>query len=72
MVPGLRRSKTEAPEGRKVLPVDEKHVAATLPHQSKVLQAMVKVQQLTGMRPGELVVMRPCDVSIFANTILCS
>jgi integrase len=62
LVPGLRRGKCESPEGRKVFPIQEDKVAATLPFLPRVVQAMVELQQLTGMRPGELVIMRPCDV----------
>jgi integrase len=62
MVPGLRRGKTEAPEGRKVLPVELEMVEATLPRLSLIQQDMVRLLQFSGMRPGELVIMRPCDV----------
>lgn len=62
MVPGLRRGRTAAPEGRKVRPVGSQIVATTLPHLSRVLQAMVSLQQLTGMRPNELCMLRPADV----------
>ena len=62
MVPGLRRGHTEAPEGQKVRPADEAIVAATLAHLSPVVRAMVELQQFTGMRPGELVILRPCDI----------
>jgi integrase len=58
----LRRGRSEAREGRKVLPVDAAHVAAVLPHLSRQVAAMVRLQQLTGMRPGEVVIMRTCDV----------
>jgi integrase len=61
-VPGLRRGRTEAVERPPVAPVPPETVEATLPHLSTVVRAMVEVQRLTGMRPGELVIMRPCDV----------
>ena len=35
-------------------PVDPAHVAATLPFLTPHLQVMVRLQQLTGMRPGEV------------------
>jgi integrase len=62
MVPGLRRGRSTAPEGRKVMPVDAELVAATLPHLSITVRAMVEIQQLAGCRPGELVILRPGDV----------
>src|SRR5262249_54818924 len=37
-------------------------VEATLPQLTPTLAAMVRLQLATGMRPGELVIIRPCDV----------
>jgi integrase len=54
--------RTEAPEGEPVRPVPEEHVAAVLPHLFRQVKAMVELQTLTGMRPGEVCVMRTCDV----------
>jgi integrase len=39
-------------------------VAAVLPFVSPHLAAMIKLQRLTGMRPGELVIIRPCDIDM--------
>ena len=39
-------------------------VGATLPHCNHVVAAMVRLQQRTGMRPGEVVVMRRRDLSL--------
>jgi integrase len=50
---GLKKGRTEARESKEVKPVDPAHVAATLPFLTPHLQAMVQLQQLTGMRPGE-------------------
>jgi integrase len=61
-VRGLRRGRTEAKEGKKVLPVQEDHVDAILPHVSGAVCAMVRLQLATGMRPGEVVLMRRCDI----------
>jgi integrase len=33
-----------------------------LPHLTPLVRAMVQEQRLSGMRPGEVVVMRPCDI----------
>jgi len=33
-----------------------------LPYTTPVIAAMIELQLLTGMRPGELVIMRPCDI----------
>ncbi|MHC4951196.1 MAG: tyrosine-type recombinase/integrase [Planctomycetota bacterium] len=61
-VAGLRRGRTRAKESKRVLPVDELHVNAVLPYTTPVVAAMIELQLLTGMRPGELVSMRPCDI----------
>ena len=45
-----------------VLPVPVVDVEATLVHLPEVVADMVRVQMLTGMRSGELVIMRPCDI----------
>lgn len=62
LLEGLRRGRTEAPETEKVRPVDDAVVTATLPHLSPVVRAMIGLQQATAMRPGELVILRPCDI----------
>jgi len=61
-VVGLRRGRSKAKESKRVLPVDEKYVYMVLPFTTKVISAMVELQLLTGMRPGEVVILRPCDI----------
>jgi len=61
-VEALQKTRTEAPEGRKVLPVDQATIDATLAELSDTAGDMVRVQLLTGCRPGELVEMRPGDI----------
>jgi len=46
-----------------VLPVDPAHVRAVRPLLSRQLQAVVDLQLLTAARPGEILQMRPCDLS---------
>ena len=62
MVRGLVRGKTTAPERPPVGPIDDDTVNRTLPHLPEVIQDMVKLQRLTGMRPGEVCLLRPIDV----------
>jgi integrase len=62
MVAGLRKGHTTAPETQKVRPVDDATVEATLQHLSSVVRAMVELQRATGMRPGEICILRPCDI----------
>ena len=61
-VDGLRRGRCEARESDPVRPVPETNVLLTLPHLSRQLQAVVKLQLLTGARGGELLIMRPIDI----------
>lgn len=53
-VPGLKRGRTLAPEAPKVRPVDDAVVEQTKKHCSAVVRDMITLQQLTGMRPGEV------------------
>jgi integrase len=47
-----------------IRPVAEHVVEATLPHVRPQVAAMVRLQLLTGMRPGEVVAMRGCDLEM--------
>ena len=62
IVPSLRRGRTEAHETAPVLPVEDSTVEATLPHMSAAVADMVRLQRLTGMRPAEICILRPCDL----------
>jgi integrase len=61
-VSGLRRGRCAAKESAPVRPVPVEHVNATLPHVSPQVAAMIQLQLLTGMRPGEVVLMRGQDL----------
>jgi integrase len=58
----LKRGRTPARETDAVKPVPDEHVEATLPHVSRQVAAMIQLQRFAGMRPGEVVLLRPCDV----------
>lgn len=62
VVPGLLRGRTEARETAPVWPVDDSVVDATLPYLPAVVADMVRLQRLTGMRPAEVCIVRPCDL----------
>lgn len=62
MVPGLRKGHTTARENKKVRPADPKIVDATVLHLPPIVRAMVELQRATGMRPGEVCILRPCDI----------
>ena len=50
------------PRSERTQPVTQEQFEAVLPFVSPVVNAMLRVQVLTGMRPGELVIMRWCDI----------
>lgn len=58
-VAGLRSGRTTAPDNPPIRPVDDAIVEATLKHCSPVLAAMIRLQQLCGMRPGEVCNLTP-------------
>ncbi len=62
MVAGLRRGRTEARETAPVQPVDDTTVDATLEHLPDIPADMVRLQRLTGCRPAEVCILRPCDI----------
>ena len=61
-VDGLRKDRTEAPEGKPILPVEDEVVTATTEQLPETVGDMVLLQRLTGMRPGEVCIMRPMDI----------
>lgn len=62
ILPGLQRGRTTAREPDPILPVAETDLLAVLPHVAPQVAAMVMLQWYTGMRPGEVVVMRWKDI----------
>ncbi len=50
----LRRGRTEAPEAKEITQVPDEIINQTLPYLPLPIAAMVKIQRLTGMRPGEV------------------
>jgi integrase len=63
-VRGLQRGRSAARETEPVKSVPEAFVQATLPFLLPPVAAMVQLQLLTGMRPGEAVVMRAIDIDM--------
>ena len=62
VVGGLQKGRTEARETDPVEPVEDEIVDATLVHLPEVVADMVRLERLTGMRPAEVCVVRPCDI----------
>jgi integrase len=58
----LKRGRCQAVESEPVKPVPIAHVEAVLPHVSAQIGAMIRLQLLTSMRPGEVVSMRGADI----------
>jgi integrase len=61
-VEGLREGRSPARESKGVSPVPDAIVDATLPHLTRHVAAMVRVQRFTGARPGEVCAMRGIDI----------
>jgi integrase len=61
-VAGLRDGRSEAKEANPVEPVSEAFIDAVKPFVSRQVWGMVQTQLFTGMRPGEVLTMRGCDL----------
>jgi integrase len=59
---GLQAGRCDCPEPVPIGPVPAEHVDAVLPHLRGDVRAMVELQRLTGMRPGELCRLRLTEV----------
>jgi len=62
-VENLQAGRSEAHETEPVKPVAEEVVEATLPFCTPQVAAMIRLQLLAGMRPGEVTIMRSIDIS---------
>lgn len=70
-VDGLRKGRSDAREAPAVKPVADSDIEAVLPFMTPVLRAMVELQRLTGMRSGEVVEVRPKDVTRRIDGVWC-
>jgi integrase len=61
-VAGLRAGKSDARESAPVKPVDQSHAEAIFEFLPSPVQGLIQLQALTGARPGELLIMRTCDI----------
>ncbi len=61
-VRGLQRNRSEARKTERVRPVNQGRVDAVRPFVSRQVRAMIDLQIMTGMRPGEACIMRACDL----------
>jgi integrase len=65
-VPGLHKGRTQARESTPVMPVEDAVVSATLEYLPPLVADMVRLQRLTGCRPEEVCLVRPCDLDTSA------
>ena len=63
-VPGIRYGRTTAVEADPVKPVPDEHIAATENRVNRFIWGMVQLQLATGMRPGEVRLMRMSDIDM--------
>lgn len=61
-VQGLRRGRSTAKESDRVQPVDQTQIEAVQPHVSRQVWAMIQIQLLTAMRPGEVRLLRAVEL----------
>lgn len=61
-VDGLKANRSLARETEPIQPVADADIDATVPFLLVPLQAVVRLQRLTGMRPGEALALRPGDI----------
>jgi integrase len=60
----LQAGRSEAKDPPEVGPVADEHVEAVLPHVCRHVAAMIQVQRLTGMRPGEVITIKRSEIDI--------
>lgn len=58
----LRKGHTKAKESKPRMPVGIEAVRATAKELTPIVKAMIRLQVATGMRPGEVCNLRPCDI----------
>ena len=63
-IAGLRRGRSKAKESVPVKPVPEAFVDAVHPFVTTPVWGAIQVQQFSGMRPGETLAMRGCDLNM--------
>jgi integrase len=66
-VEGLRKGRSKAPDGRTVGTVGDHILDAVMKFLPPMLRAMVKLHNITGMRSGELCIMRTGDIETSAD-----
>jgi integrase len=70
-LPGLKRGKTDAREPDPVRPVPQPYIDAILPIVSPIVADMIRLQLLTGARPGEICKMKVGNIDTADNVWIC-
>jgi integrase len=60
----LKKGRSEARETSRVTPVPQAYIDAVAARVTKPVKAMIGLQLVTGMRPGEVVLLRTCDIDM--------
>lgn len=60
----LKAGRSKARETGRVKPVQQEDINAVVPRVTRPVKAMIELQPVTGMRPGEVVLMRTCDLDM--------
>ena len=63
-VSGLKYGRSDARETEPIKPVPDAYVDAVLPYVAAQVAAMLNLQRVTGMRSGEVTIMRACDINM--------
>ena len=66
-VRGLARGRSAARETEKIKPVPVSYIEAVMPWVSRQVWAMIQLQLHTAARPGEICMMRLCDIDMSAD-----
>jgi len=62
-VDNLKRGRTPAKEPKSIPPVDRKTLGRTLKYADPMIRDMALLQLYGGMRPSEMIMIRPCDIT---------
>jgi len=71
-VSGLKYGRSKAKERKPIKPVPDEVIERTLGKLTPTVKAMVELQRLTGMRPGEVCIMRRRDIDMSGSVWIYS
>jgi integrase len=60
----LKKGRSSARETSRVTPVSQAHIDAVTARVTRPVKAMIELQLVTGTRPGEVVLLRTCDIDM--------